>query len=196
VSGGLDARSPSSGTAGGAASSARRLIRVKCSGVSFVLSAAFLVGACASFPKGPSLLALPGTGKSRDQFNYDDVDCRNFADAQIGGATPSDVANSTAAKSAVIGTAIGAGVGAAFGGGGGAAVGAGFGLLTGAAVGASSGEASAYALQRRYDNAYVQCMYSKGHKVPVSGRMTSTPPAYAPPPPPPPPSTPPPPSSR
>lgn len=155
--------------------------------VAIVLSAALVLGACASLPKGPSLMALPGTGKSQDQFNYDDMDCRNFADAQIGGATPSEVANSTAAKSAAIGTAIGAAVGAAFGGGGGAAVGAGFGLLTGAAVGASSGENTAYVLQRRYDNAYVQCMYSKGHKVPVSGHLTSPPPRYAPPPPPPPP---------
>jgi len=168
---------------------------VKLPGVSIVLSAVLALGACASLPKGPSVMALPGTGKSSDQFRYDDMECRNFADAQIGGATPSDVANSTAAKSAAIGTAIGAGVGAAFGGGGGAAVGAGFGLLTGAAVGASSGESSAYALQRRYDNAYVQCMYSRGQKVPVSGHLTSTPPVqhYAPPPPPPPGSPPPPP---
>jgi hypothetical protein len=168
--------------------------------IAAVLSASLLLGACASVPKGPGVMALPGTGRSPDQFRSDDAECRNFADTQIGGATPSDVANSTVGKSAVIGTAIGAGVGAAFGGGGGAAVGAGFGLLTGAAVGASAGEASAYALQRRYDNAYVQCMYSKGHKVPISGHLTSTPPRYVPPPPPPPPSptTPPPPpaSSR
>ena len=160
---------------------------------SIALSAALLLGACANLPKGPSLMALPGTGKSNDQFQYDDVECRKLADAQIGGASPSDVANSTAAKGALIGTAIGAGVGAAFGGYGGAAVGAGFGLLTGAAVGTSAGESSAYALQRRYDQAYVQCMYMRGHKVPVSGRLNSRPPVYAPPPPPPSPSTPPPP---
>jgi hypothetical protein len=167
---------------------------------SIVLSASLLLGACMSLPKGPSAMALPGTGKSQDQFRYDDEDCRKFADAQIGGATPSDVANSTAAKSAVVGTAIGAGVGAAFGGYGGAAVGAGFGLLTGAAVGASAGESTAYALQRRYDQAYIQCMYSKGHKVPVTGHLSSRPPSYVPPPPPPPPSSstppPPPPPSR
>jgi len=173
---------------------------VKLSRVSLVLGTALLLGACATFPKGPSLMALPGTGKSSDQFRYDDADCRDFADAQIGGTTPSDAANAGTAKGAIAGTVVGAGVGAAFGGAGGAAVGAGFGLLTGVAVGASTGEASAYALQRRYDNAYVQCMYSKGHRVPVSGHLTSTPPAYAPPPPPPPPSPvappPPPPSSR
>lgn len=157
------------------------------------LAVSLLLGACVSVPRGPSMMALPGTGKSSDQFRYDDVDCRGFADAQIGGTAPSDAANSSTAKSAVIGTAVGAGVGAAFGGAGGAAVGAGFGLLTGAAVGASAGETTAYALQRRYDHAYIQCMYSKGHKVPVSGRMGSAPPSYVPPPPPPSPTAPPPP---
>jgi hypothetical protein len=47
-------------------------------------------------------------------------------------------------------------------------------------------------LQQRYDRAFVQCMYAKGHKVPVSGRYSdSTESAQsagvtAPPPPPPP----------
>src|SRR5437660_1723563 len=96
-----------------------------------VLGVALALGACSSLPQGPSLMALPGTGKSQDQFRFDDDDCRKFADAQIGGATPSDVANSSTGKGIAVGTAIGAGVGAAFGGGGGAAVGAGFGLLVG-----------------------------------------------------------------
>lgn len=152
--------------------------------ISAVLSASLLLGACASVPKGPGVMALPGTGKSSNQFRSDDAECRDFADAQIGGSSPSDAANASTAKGALAGTAVGAAVGAAFGGGGGAAVGAGFGLLTGAAVGAGAGDASAYALQRRYDNAYVQCMYTKGHKVPVSGHLTSTPPRYIPPPPP------------
>jgi hypothetical protein len=33
--------------------------------------------------------------------------------------------------------------------------------------------ASSYVVQRRYDNAYVQCMYAKGHQVP--GRRPATP---------------------
>ena len=191
--------------AAGRAAPAGRLTRafpMKLVSAATALSAALLLGACANLPKGPGVMALPGTGKSPDQFRYDDEECRQFADAQIGGSSPSDVANSTAAKSAVVGTVIGAAVGAAFGGyGGAAAVGAGFGLLTGAAVGASAGESSAYSLQRRYDQAYIQCMYTRGHKVPVSGRLSAPPPRYiAPPPPPapneappPPPGTPPPP---
>src|SRR5258705_10918057 len=82
-----------------------------------IFGAALVLGACSSLPKGPSLMALPGTGKSQDQFQYDDAECRNFADTQIGGVTPSEVANSGTAKGAAAGTAIGAGGGAAFGGG-------------------------------------------------------------------------------
>jgi len=163
---------------------------------SAVLAAAILAAACVTVQEGPTVMALPGTGKTSDQFRDDDWYCRNFASSHIGGVAPSEVANSSTAKGAAVGTAIGAGLGAAFGGGGGAAIGAGFGLLTGVAVGASRGESSAYALQRRYDQAYVQCMYAKGHRVPVSGRLTSPPnPGYPPPPPPPPraPSAPPPP---
>ena len=152
-----------------------------------VLAASLLV-ACASIPEGPSVMALPGTGKSFDQFRYDDVDCRGFAKFQIGGASPAEAANRSAATTAAVGTAVGAAAGAAFGGSSGAAIGAGSGLLIGSAAGAGAGETSAYGMQRRYDYAYIQCMYAKGHKVPVSGHLTSAPagPSYVPPPPPPP----------
>jgi hypothetical protein len=156
--------------------------------VAAVIVAALALVACVDLPNGPTLMSLPGTGKSPDQFRDDDYYCRNFANSSIGGTEPAEVARSSTAKGAVIGTVAGAGLGAAFGGGGGAAIGAGFGLITGLAVGSGSGERSGYALQRRYDNAYVQCMYSKGHKVPVAGPLGSTrPPSYVPPPPPPPP---------
>lgn len=158
------------------------------------LTAALLLGACVSIPKGPSVLVLPGTGKSFDQFRYDDHECRDYAHVQVGGTSPSQAASSSVAKSAAVGIAVGAAAGAALGGRSGAAAGAGGGLLIGSAAGAGAGEASAYAVQRRYDYAFMQCMYAKGHKVPVSGRFTSAPPAgspYVPPPPFPPPPPPP-----
>src|SRR3989449_4769045 len=155
--------------------------------VSTVLAASLLLAACVSMPKGPSVMVLPGTGKTFDQFRYDDVECRQFADVQIGGTSPSDAAADSAAKSAVVGTAIGAAAGAALGGRSGAAAGAGGGLLIGSAAGAGAGETSAYGLQRPYDYAYIQCMYPKGHKGPLSGRPTPAGPRYAPPPSPPPP---------
>jgi hypothetical protein len=150
-----------------------------------------ILGACAVVPSGPSVMALPGTGKSFDQFRADDASCRQFAVGQVGGVTTNEAATNSAVGSAVVGTALGAAAGAAFNGGTGAAVGAGVGLLAGSAFGATSAQGSAYEVQRRYDYAYLQCMYANGERVPMRGRMTSTPPAGAystqalPPPPPP-----------
>jgi hypothetical protein len=143
-------------------------------------------------PSGPSVLVLPGTGKSFDQFRGDDYMCRQFAFGQVGGVTPNQVAVASGVGSAAIGTAVGAAAGAAIGGGEGAAVGAGGGLLAGSAVGAGAASSSGYVAQERYDMSYIQCMYSKGHRVPVSGRFIdespavgNSPPASVPPPPPP-----------
>jgi YmgG-like glycine-zipper protein len=132
------------------------------------LAVALLAG-CVSVPSGPSVMVLPGSGKSFDQFRADDVDCRQFAYYQAGGSTPDNAAASSAVSSAAIGTVIGAAAGAAFGGHNGAAAGAGAGLITGSMIGAGTAGASQYEVQRRYDNAFQQCMYARGHKVPVSG---------------------------
>ena len=147
------------------------------------LLALLLLGACTTIPTGPSVMALPGSGKSFDQFRGDDADCRQFALSQIGGATANDRAIDSGVKSAVAGAAVGALAGAAMGGHQGAGVGAGVGLLAGGAAGAGAGQASGYGTQRRYDNAYVQCMYAKGDRVPVSGRMGAEPARSAYPPP-------------
>ena len=151
-----------------------------------------MLGACATIPTGPSVTVMPGTGKSFDQFRADDADCRQFAFSQSGGATANDAAVASGVTSAAVGTAIGAAAGAAMGGHDGAAVGAGMGLLAGSAAGAGAGQASGYTVQRRYDNAYVQCMYAKHNRVPVPRGTTaapvyppSAPPGSYPPPPPP-----------
>ena len=160
--------------------------------------AALLLGACTTMPTGPSVMVLPGTGKSFDQFKADDYECRQFASYQVNGGSPDGAAESSGVKSAAVGTAVGAVAGALIGGNrGGAAVGAGTGLLVGSAAGAGAAGSSQYGLQRRYDVGYQQCMYSKGHRVPVAGRFENARPAPAAsaytPPPPPPPGTPPPP---
>jgi hypothetical protein len=166
------------------------------------LAALLMVGACTTVPTGPSVMVMPGSGKSFDQFRADDADCRQFALSQVGGATANQNAIDSGVKSAVVGTAIGAAAGAAMGGHQGAGVGAGMGLLVGSVAGAGAGQASAYGSQRRYDNAYIQCMYAKGERVPVSGQLASQPartgnspppPANTVAPPPPPPGYPPPP---
>ena len=161
----------------------------------FALAAVVLVAGCATPPpSGPSVMVLPGSGKSFDQFRYDDNECRQFASAQIGGTTNAQAANDAQVRNAVVGTAIGAAAGGLIGGNSGAGVGAGVGLAGGALSGAGSGEYAGRTLQQRYDVGYQQCMYAKGHQIPMAGR-------YAPyrgtrqaaPPPPPPPGNPPPP---
>ena len=152
------------------------------------LIALLMLGACMTVPAGPSVTTLPGTGRSFDQFRADDAECRQFASAQVGGTTPNQAAADSGVASAVVGAVVGAAAGAALGGGShGAAVGAGTGLLVGSLAGTGAAGASAHSVQRRYDASYVQCMYAKGHKVPVSGGFTSSqqrpPAAYAPPPP-------------
>ncbi|WP_109013812.1 hypothetical protein [Novimethylophilus kurashikiensis] len=160
--------------------------------------AVLLLSACSTMPNGPSVMALPGTGKSFDQFRNDDGLCRAFASDRIGGSSAARNADSSLARSAAAGTAIGAVAGAVAGGGRGGGVGAATGLIVGSAVGLGEADSSAYGSQSRYDNAYVQCMYGYGHRVPVSGRLMTAPydratpsvrestPSYYPPPPPPP----------
>ena len=152
------------------------------------LLALLLLGACTTLPSGPAVMALPGTGKSFDQFRADDFECRQFAGMQVGGTAPNQAAADSGIKSAAVGTVVGAAAGAAIDGGRGAAAGAATGLAVGALAGTGAAQGSAYDVQRRYDYAYIQCMYAKGHKVPVSGSFTSSNPnpaaPYTPPPPP------------
>ena len=103
---------------------------------------ALLLTACSTTTYGPSVLVLPGSGKTFEQFRFDEQECRAYAQ-------PSDQDS---------------------------------------------------AAQQQFDRRFVQCMYAKGHKVPVSSRYsdaqqeaaarttTTTPP---PPPPSPPPAQPP-----
>ncbi len=140
--------------------------------IAVVLSLAFILGACTTMPNGPSVLVLPGTGKNFDQFRMDDLDCRQFAYQQTGGATASTAATESGVNSAIVGTLLGAAAGAAINGSSGAAAGAGTGLLFGGLAGTSTAQVSGYGAQQRYDNSFIQCMYAKGHRVPVSGHFT------------------------
>ena len=174
-----------------------------------ILAPLALVG-CVTMPMGPSVMALPGSGKSFEQFQADDAVCRQWAGQRIGLA-PQETVNQNAVTGAAVGTVLGAGLGAAIGAasgnpGVGAAIGAGSGLLVGTSAGASSGQAYGWEAQRRYDIGYQQCMYAKGNQVPGVVKRTrriqrtpappppgfgSVPPDYAPsyptsPPPPPP----------
>ena len=153
-----------------------------------------LLGACATLPNGPGVMALPGTGKSFDEFRANDAECRQYASSQIG-STPNDAAVNSAVGSAAAGTAVGALAGALIGGGRGAGVGAATGLAVGATAGAGNSHYAGRTMQQRYDFSYQQCMYARGNRIPVSGRFEASrapapasaqPPAYYAPPPPPP----------
>ncbi len=132
-------------------------------------------------PVGPSFAAMPGQGKTFEQFQADDMRCRQVAAAANGNVTPGQAAAQSAVGSAAVGTALGAAAGALLGAAGGnagvgAAVGAGAGLLTGGAVGAGSAQMSAAGMQRNYDITYAQCMAASGESVP--NPSAPPPPAY------------------
>lgn len=135
-----------------------------------VLLALFLAG-CATIPTGPSIMALPGSGKNFDQFRDDDVYCKQYALEQVQGKTANQASIRSGVGTAALGTLVGAAAGAAFGGAEGAAIGAGSGLLGGTLMGAGTSRASGDIRQQRYDIGYTQCMYGKGHRVPVSGQI-------------------------
>jgi len=134
------------------------------------IMAILAVAGCATLPAGPSVRVLPAPGKTFEQFQIDDSLCRQWADQRIG-ITAQETYDRNTAAGAVAGTIIGGGIGAAIGeasghAGPGAVIGAGTGLLYGMSTGAYSGEYYGSQAQRRYDNAYVQCMYAKGNQIP------------------------------
>ena len=103
---------------------------------------ALLASACVSVPSGPSMMVLPGSQTSFEQFQVDDQSCRGFALHQSGVSTE-DAAVESGVVSAAVGTAVGAAAGVAIGAatgnpGAGAAIGAASGLLFGSAAGVDS----------------------------------------------------------
>ncbi len=119
------------------------------------LAALLALGACATVPTGPTVPALPGTGKSLEQFRDDDVVCQQYALAQLGGTSPGQAASGSGRSAAAAKEGVEAG----------------------------AARASAYDMQRRYDFSYIQCMYVKGHRVPVLGPMAILPAGASSPPP-------------
>ena len=71
--------------------------------VTIGLAAVLVLGGCATIPTGPSTMALPGTGKTFEQFRFDDGECQRYAFQQIGGMTAEKAAEESAVRSAVSG---------------------------------------------------------------------------------------------
>lgn len=157
------------------------------------------LAACAPMPTVPHVMAYPGRGKTLNEFDADDANCRSWAESRIE-ASPGQAAADSTVGGAAIGTLLGGAAGAALGAAAGnpaigAAAGAGVGLLGGTSYGAASGQAAAWSAQRRYDVAYAQCMSASGNQIPGARRprRPPPPPGYGPPIPPPPYGVPPPP---
>lgn len=131
------------------------------------------VSGCVSLPTGPSVMVLPGSEKTFEQFQGDDLMCRQWAAGQAG--SPQQTVDQNVVSGSVAGTLIGAGLGAAIGAafgdpGIGAGIGAASGLLVGSSEGARAGQSYGWDAQQRYDFAYQQCMYTKGNQIPVAGQ--------------------------
>jgi len=154
-----------------------------------LILAAAAVSGCATMPTGPSVMVLPARYKPFDVFRFEELECRDWAALQSG--QPADAVNQNLAGGAAIGTLVGAGLGAAIGAasgnaGAGAAIGAASGLIGGAAVASGPAYGAGWEVQRRYDNAYMQCMYAKGNLIPGVALAAPSNNRVPPPPPPPP----------
>jgi hypothetical protein len=158
--------------------------------IALALAPLLALGACTvAPPTGPSVMALPGQGKTFPQFQQDDQYCRNYAQSRTSnaGAQAANASNDTA-RTAVVGTLIGAAAGAVLGSlsgnvGAGAGIGAGAGLLGGSAVAGGQAQNAADSLQGQYDVAYAQCMVGYGNTVqaqPGPGYYGPPPGYYAP----------------
>lgn len=141
------------------------------------ISAATL-SACVSIPNAPTVAVMPAPNKPMEVFQQDDFACRNYAQQTVG-VNASDAAAQNVAGGVVVGATLGAIAGAALGGRHFANDTAVFGAMMGGSMGANSGAYVGYDVQRRYNMAYSQCMYSKGNQ--VQGFAARS---YAPPPPP------------
>ncbi len=129
------------------------------------IAATLIASACGTIPTngGPTVGVLPGGGKNMVEFNKDDIACRDNAQARAKDNTPLPMAMglgsievASARPRAVVRdrTEDTLSTGSVFGN-------------------APAADPALITKQQRYDTAYVQCMYSKGHKIPVGEAMSS-----------------------
>jgi hypothetical protein len=148
--------------------------KVRHYGISAFLGSALFLAGCAQTPMGPTVNVMPNPNVPLSVFAADQAGCKGFAEQSVAGQAQS--ANNQAVGAAVLTTALGTGLGAAVGGGRGAGIGAASGAAVGTGIGASQSSNAQYSIQQQYDNAYAQCMYSKGHQVPGYAPIATEPP--------------------
>ncbi|HEV2334684.1 MAG TPA: YMGG-like glycine zipper-containing protein [Stellaceae bacterium] len=140
-------------------------------GLAFVLSAALTLAGCVG-PIGPAPQLVPPPNSPAAVSK--DMQCRQYADAQI--APLRDQVNANTVGGTLIGAGLGAALGAAIGGGRGAGIGAASGAVLGTGVGAANAQNAAIGLQQQYDMYYANCMGAQGS--PPSGSPLPPPPRY------------------
>ena len=120
-----------------------------------------ILGGCIAAPAGALLQVLPGATKSLTAGQDDQTVCKQLAQQSVSGQVDNTNLRTfgTAALGTGLGTAIGGGQGAGIAG----------------APGAYASSKDQGTVQPQYDNAYAQCMSTKGNAVPGA-------PALAPPP--------------
>ncbi len=128
-----------------------------------LLAPALAVAGCAQSQMGPTVQVVPGPHKNFNAFREDAAYCQQYSNEQTAGQA--QAVNSQAVGGALLATVLGTGLGAAVGGGRGAAVGAATGAALGAGGAASASGSAQGGIQYQFDNAYGQCMYSKGNQV-------------------------------
>ncbi len=138
------------------------MINIKVAIIGF--AGVLLLQGCVQTPLGPTVQILPAPGKPFEAFAQDQSVCTQYASAQVQGQA--ERANTTAVGGAVLGTVLGAGLGAAVGRGYGAGIGAASGAVIGTGLGAGGSAQAQGGIQYQYNNAYAQCMLSKGNKLP------------------------------
>jgi hypothetical protein len=62
---------------------------MKLHAIPFLMAATLVVAACTAMPSGPSVVVLPGSTKTFEQFLGDDHNCRQFAQGHAGGTSSS-----------------------------------------------------------------------------------------------------------
>lgn len=133
-----------------------------------------LLAGCAMQPVGPTVAVFPAPYKPFEVFQQDQYECGQYAGSQVAGRA--EAANNRALGTAAIGTALGLALGAATGDGHAASFGGVAGAAVGGTIAADQSERAGFSLQRRYDIAFSQCMYSRGNQVPGFQRSVAPPP--------------------
>lgn len=132
------------------------------------VAVAVVLAGCAQTPVNPTVGVAPSPSKSFQEFQADQAYCKQFAQSQVAGqAQQADRSTLIGAGGGALGGAALGAAGGAIGGnaGAGAAIGALSGLVLGTAGGAYASNQQQKSTEAAFNNAYAQCMYSRGNDV-------------------------------